>query len=430
MKPFLVSLLVLSAAVCMCVGPAFADEPELLILSVSDPISPGVTEFVTDGLQMASDTRAAGIVITLDTPGGLVESMRKIVQAIFACKAPVIVYVTPSGARAASAGVMITMAADIAAMTPGTNIGAAHPVGTGGQDIGETMAEKAVNDLVAFARGIANRRGRNAQWVEKAVRESVSVTAAEALKDNVVDVVAKNLDDLIDQIEGRTIKEKGTLRLAGVRRTLIKEGLRTKILKTISDPNIAYILLMIGLAGLYFELANPGSVLPGVVGGISLILAFFSLQALPVNAAGIMLILLAIMFFILELKVTSFGMLSFAGVLSLVLGSMMLFKGAGPQFQVAWHVLLPTVLLVSGFFVGIVLVVVRAHTRKARTGADGLVSEVGVVKQVQGREGKVQVHGELWQAVFEDEDTVSVGEKVRVVAVEDLVVIVTRVGDR
>jgi len=425
MKPYLALFLVLATA-WMSPVSAKADEPELLILSVSDPISPGVAEFVNDGLQLASETHAAGIIITLDTPGGLAESMRKIVQAIFACKVPVIVYVTPSGARAASAGVMITMAADIAAMAPGTNIGAAHPVGAGGQDIGKTMAEKAVNDLVAFAKGIANRRGRNAQWAEEAVRESVSVTAAEALEKNIIDVVAKNLDDLIDQIEGRTVKDKGILHLAGVRRTLIKEGLRTKILKTVSDPNIAYILLMIGLAGLYFELANPGSVLPGVVGGIALILAFFSLQALPVNAAGIMLILLSIVFFILELKVTSYGMLSLAGVLSLVLGSMMLFKGAGPQFQLAWKVLLPTVLLVSGFFVGIVLVVVRAHTRKARTGADGLVDEVGVVKQVQGQEGKVLVHGELWRAVFEE--AVAVGDKVRVLSVKDLVVTVSRLA--
>jgi membrane-bound serine protease (ClpP class) len=423
---FFLALLLVSATVWMSPVSAQADEPELLILSVSDPISPGVAEFVNDGLQLASKTHAAGIIIMLDTPGGLAESMRKIVQAIFACKVPVIVYVTPSGARAASAGVMITMAADIAAMAPGTNIGAAHPVGAGGQDIGKTMAEKAVNDLVAFAKGIANRRGRNAQWAEEAVRESVSVTAAEALEKNIIDVVAKNLDDLIDQIEGRTVKDKGILHLAGVRRTLIKEGLRTKILKTVSDPNIAYILLMIGLAGLYFELANPGSVLPGVVGGIALILAFFSLQALPVNAAGIMLILLSIVFFILELKVTSFGMLSLAGVLSLVLGSMMLFKGAGPQFQLAWKVLLPTVLLVSGFFVGIVLVVVRAHTRKARTGADGLVDEVGVVKQVQGQEGKVLVHGELWRAVFEE--AVAVGDKVRVLSVKDLVVTVSRLA--
>ena len=283
-----------------------------------------------------------------------------------------------------------------------------------------TMAEKAVNDMVAFAKGIANRRGRNAQWVEKAIRESVSVTADEALKNNIIDLVADDMDDLIARIDGRAVKDKETLRLSDARRVVIKESLRTKILKTISDPNIAYILLMIGLAGLYFELSSPGAVLPGVVGGIALILAFFSMQTLPVNIAGILLILLAIVFFILELKVASYGMLSVAGVLSLVLGSMMLFKGAGPEFQVALSVLLPTVLLVSAFFVGATLLVVRAHTHRPRTGAEGLVNEIGIVKQVNGREGKVLVHGELWQAVFVA--PVTVGTKVRVQSVENLVV--------
>jgi membrane-bound serine protease (ClpP class) len=427
MKHQIIKLLVLVAAF-MTIGQAAAGEPEIYILNVSDPISPGVAEFVIDGLQTAADANAAAIIITLDTPGGLVESMRKIVQAIYTCKVPVIVYVTPSGARAASAGVMITMAADIAAMAPGTNIGAAHPVGPGGQDIGKTMAEKAVNDLVAFAKGVANRRNRNAEWAEKAVRESVSVTAEEALKANVIDVVARDLDDLVAQIDGREIGDKGTLRLSGVPRTLIKESLRTKILKTISDPNIAFILLMIGLAGLYFELASPGAVLPGVVGGMALILAFFSMQTLPVNIAGILLILLAIVFFVLELKVTSYGMLSLSGVLSLLLGSMMLFKGAGPQFQVALSVLLPTVFLVSGFFVGVALLVVRAHRHQPRTGAEGLVNEVGVVKQIDGHEGKIMVHGELWQAVFSE--AVSVGAKVRVQAVENLVVTAVPVKEK
>lgn len=421
MKHHIAIFLVLLAAFGV-VHHAHADRQEVLVLNVADPISPGLAEFVIDALEEASDTEAAAIIIKLDTPGGLVESMRKIVQAIYACKAPVIVYVTPSGARAASAGVMITMAADIAAMAPGTNIGAAHPVGPAGQDIGKTMEEKAVNDLVAFAKGVAERRNRNAEWIEKAVRQSVSITAGEALKINVIDVVAKDLDDLAVQIDGREIKGKGVLHLSGARRTVIKQGLRTKILKTISDPNIAFILLMIGLAGLYFELASPGAVLPGVVGGIALILAFFSMHALPVNIAGILLILLAIVFFILELKVTSYGMLSLSGILSLVLGSTMLFKGAGPQYQVALSVLLPTVLLISGFFVGVAWLVVRAHTHRPRTGAEGLVGEVGVVKKVNGREGKVLVHGELWQAAFGE--TVSVGDKVRVTAVESLVVTV------
>ena len=246
------------------------------------------------------------------------------------------------------------------------------------------------------------------------------MTNDEALKNNIIDLVANDLDDLITRVNGRTVKDKGILQLENARKVEIKEDLRTKILKIISDPNIAYILLMIGLAGLYFELSSPGAILPGVVGGIALILAFFSLQTLPVNIAGILLILLAVVFFILELKVTSFGMLSVAGVLSLTLGSMMLFKGAGPQFQVALTVLLPTVMLVSAFFVGAALLVVRAHTHQPRTGAEGLVNEIGIVKQVNGLEGKVLVHGELWHAVFVE--PVAVGTKVRVQSVENLVV--------
>jgi membrane-bound serine protease (ClpP class) len=405
--------------VLLTVGVAQADKKEMLTLRVSDAISTAVAEFIVDGLQQASDTDAAGIIIELDTPGGLVDATRKIVQAIYACKVPVIVYVTPSGARAASAGVLITMAADIAAMAPGTNIGAAHPVGGGGQDIGRTMEEKVVNDLVAFARGIAQRRNRNADWVEKAVRKSVSITAREAVKKNVVDLMAVDRDDLIRKIDGREVKDKGTLELKDVRVVPIEQSFRTKVLKTIADPNIAYILLMIGLAGLYFELAHPGAVFPGVVGGIALILAFFSMQTLPVNTAGILLILAAIILFILELKVTSYGMLSVAGVLSLILGSLMLFKGAGPQNQVALGVLVPTVLVVCGFFVALAYLVVRAHVHQPWTGEDGLIHEVGVVKQVEGLKGKVQVHGELWQATFTE--PVSTADQVQVTAVNGLV---------
>jgi membrane-bound serine protease (ClpP class) len=405
--------------VLLTVGVAQADKKEMLTLRVSDAISTAVAEFIVDGLQQASDTDAAGIIIELDTPGGLVDATRKIVQAIYACKVPVIVYVTPSGARAASAGVLITMAADIAAMAPGTNIGAAHPVGGGGQDIGSTMEEKVVNDLVAFARGIAQRRNRNADWVEKAVRKSVSITAREAVKKNVVDLMAVDRDDLIRKIDGREVKDKGTLELKDVRVVPIEQSFRTKVLKTIADPNIAYILLMIGLAGLYFELAHPGAVFPGVVGGIALILAFFSMQTLPVNTAGILLILAAIILFILELKVTSYGMLSVAGVLSLILGSLMLFKGAGPQNQVALGVLVPTVLVVCGFFVALAYLVVRAHVHQPWTGEDGLINQVGVVKQVEGLKGKVQVHGELWQATFTE--PVSTADQVQVTAVNGLV---------
>ncbi len=419
--------LITATLLCLTIGLAKAGQNEVLLLKIADPISPAVAEFAEDGLQRASTSGAAALIIELDTPGGLTESMRQIVQAIYACKVPVIVYVTPSGARAASAGVMITMAADIAAMTPGTNIGAAHPVGAGGSEIGKTMAEKVVNDMAAFARGIADRRGRNAEWAEKAVRESVSVTAEEALKLHVIDVVADNLNDLIRQIDGRTIKDKGVLHLKNARLTPIQESLRIKILKVISDPNIAYILLMIGLAGLFLELSHPGAVLPGAVGAITLILAFFAMQTLPVNTAGILLILLAVVLFVLELKITSYGVLSVSGILSLILGSTMLFKGAGPQFQIAWSVLLPTVILFSGFFIGVIYLVIRAQVRKPRTGPEALVGEIGVVKQITGSKGKVLVHGELWQAVFSQ--AAAVGDKVSVLSVQDLVVTVGPVDE-
>jgi membrane-bound serine protease (ClpP class) len=399
----------------------------IMTVTVADPIGPGVAEFVADAIQEASDKNAAALVILLDTPGGVVESMRRIVQSMYASLVPVVVYVSPSGARAASAGVMITMAGDVAAMAPGTNIGAAHPVAAGGQEINETMADKAVNDMVAFTKGVAARHDRNAEWAEKAVRESVSVTAEEALKLNVIDVVAEDLKDLIAKIDGRDIRGRGKLQLAGATIVEIEPNLRTRILKVISDPNIAYILFMIGLAGLYFELSNPGAIFPGVVGAVALILAFFSFQTLPVNIAGILLIVLATVLFILELKVTSFGMLSVGGVLSLLLGSMMLFKGAGPQFQVAWGVLIPTVAAISGFFIAVIAMVLRAHTHTPYTGSEGLIGQIGTVKSIDGKTGRVMVHGETWQARFKQ--PVSVGSQVEVEAVDRLTVIVKPAAD-
>jgi len=419
--------LLIIVIVTLASGAANADGKEILILKVADPISPAIAEYISDGLQQASDSQAAAVIITLDTPGGLVQSMRNIVQSMYSCKVPVIVYVTPSGAHAASAGAMITMAADIAAMAPGTNIGAAHPVGAWGRSIDKTMGEKVVNDMAAFARGIAKRHGRNVQWAEKAVRQSVSVTADEARKMGVIDVVAQNMEQLINTVDGKVIPGKGVLHLKGARRTLIPESLRIKVLKVISDPNIAYILMMVGLAGLFLELSHPGAVLPGVVGGIALILAFFAMQTLPVNITGILLILLGIVFFVLELKITSYGILSAAGILGLVLGSIMLFKGGGPQFQVAWSVLIPTVILVSGFFIGVVFLVVRSQLRIPRTGIEGLVGEIGIVKQIHDRKGKVLVHGELWQAAFTE--NIAVGSKARVLSVQNLVVTVTPVDE-
>jgi membrane-bound serine protease (ClpP class) len=410
--------------VLLFAGISLADNGEIIIIPVSDAIGPGIADFVSSGITRADDQDAACVVIELDTPGGLAEAMREIVMSIYAAKTPVVVFVSPSGARAASAGVMITMAADIAAMAPGTNIGAAHPVGTGGKEIGGVMSEKVTNDMVAYVKSIAEKRGRNAEWAEKAVRESVSVTENEALEKNIIDFVAADMDDLVRQIDGFSIEGKGDLRLSGAIRTRLEESIRTKILKTISDPNIAYILMMIGLAGIYFELSHPGAIFPGVVGGIALILAFFSFQTLPVNTAGILLILLSIIFFIMEIKVMSYGMLSVAGVVSLLLGSLMLFEGNGPQSQLSWHILIPTLLIVSAFFVTLASLAFKAQMSRPRTGGDGLVKETGIVKKRIDLEGKVLIHGELWYA--RAKEPIEEGVKVRVVAVDNLVLTVER----
>lgn len=380
-------------------GHAGAEANEVLIIRVADAVSPGTADFIHHGIKTAETQQAVCLIIELDTPGGLAESMRKIVQDILASTVPVVVYVAPSGARAASAGVMITMAADIAAMAPGTNIGAAHPVGAGGQEISGTMSEKVVNDMVAQAKSVAERRGRNPQWVERAIRESVSATETEALKENVIDLIARDTDDLIRQINGRSVAGKGTLHLESPKKTVIEEDLRAKILNIISSPNIAYILLMIGLAGLYFEFSHPGAVFPGVVGGICLVLAFFAMQTLPVNYAGIILIVLAIVFFIMEMKIASYGLLSVAGILCLLLGSLMLFEGESPADRISWGVLTPTLIVVSGFFTAVAVLVFRSQVSKPVTGSAGLVGEIGVVKKALTPRGKVFVHGELWNAV-------------------------------
>ena len=405
--------------------PCDAGAGDIYVVHADGTINPGLAGSLVKKIRKASDVGAACIVIELDTPGGLGLSMRSIVKEILASKVPVVVFVSPSGARAASAGVMITLAADIAAMAPGTNIGAAHPVNLGDKKMDETMTEKVTNDMVAYVRSIAEKRDRNADWAEKAVRESVSITEKEALRLQVIDVIAKNLDDLLQKIDGRTIKGKGILKTVGLKRVVLKESPRDKILKTLSDPNIAYILMMIGLAGIYFEFSHPGAIFPGVIGAICLILAFFSFQTLPVNYAGILLILLAIILFILEMKITSYGLLSLGGILSLLLGSLMLFDTESQAgLGLSLKVLLPTIVLVSGFFVVVASLAFRAQISKVRTGAQGLVGEIGMVQNTLSPEGKVFVHGELWNAL--SDQVIEKGVRVRVVDVENLILRVKR----
>ncbi len=391
---------------------------EAMIIELEGAISPGTAMYVKRGLEQAKSRGAALAVIRLDTPGGLGSSMRTIVKAILNSPVPVAVWVGPRGAGAASAGVMVTVAGHIAAMAPGTNIGAAHPVTAGGKDIPKTMSEKVVNDMASYSRGIAEEKGRNGKWVEKAIRESVSITADEALKKKVIDLIAKDIDELIRLLDGREVAlQAGKIKLktADLKKVYYRPGFRDKVLQTISDPNIAYILMMIGLAGLYFELSHPGAIFPGVIGAISLILAFYSFQTLPVNYAGLILIILAIIFFIAEIKITSYGILSMGGLISLTLGSIMLFEDVG----VSLEIMVPTILIVGGFFVAVAALAFKAYWARPKGGAEGLLGEVGMVKEEIDPEGLVFVHGEYWRARAAEK--LEPGERVEVESLDGLV---------
>jgi membrane-bound serine protease (ClpP class) len=398
--------------------PGVTNEREVMIIELEGAISPATATFLDRGLEKAEDRGVVLVIIRLDTPGGLASSMRSMVKAILNSRIPVVVYVSPQGAGAASAGVLVTVAAHVAAMAPGTNIGAAHPVTAGGKDMEKTMTEKVVNDMASYGRGIAQQKGRNAGWVEKAIRESVSITADEAVKKNVVDLVAKNVDELLKLLDGReiTLREgKIVLKTAGLVKIHYKPGFRDRILKTISDPNIAYILMMIGLAGLYFELSHPGVIFPGVIGAISLILAFYSFQTLPVNYAGLLLIALAIILFIAEIKITSYGMLSLGGLVSLTLGSLMLFE----DLKVSLKLMAPTVVLVGGFFVVVSTLAFRAYRTQPKSGMDGLIGEIGLAKEDIDPEGLIFVHGEYWRATAEEK--IEADEKVEVEGADGLI---------
>ncbi len=398
------------------------DKPVFDIITVNAAITPAIATYIIKSIDQSYAEGSAGLIILLDTPGGLDLAMRDIIKELLNSRVPVIVFVYPSGARAASAGVMITMASNIAAMAPGTNIGAAHPVAIGmGGKMDETMAEKVVNDAVAYSKGIAKKRGRNSKWVERAIRKSESVTAEEALKLNVIDFVANDVSQLLAKIDGKTVLlPSGEVQL-NTKGAIINEkkmGLRERILTTLSDPNIAYLLLMIGLAGLYFEFAHPGAILPGVIGGISLILAFFALQTLPVNFAGVLLIIFGIILFIAEIKIISHGMLTVAGVISLVLGSLMLFESPIPALRVSLKVMVPTIVITTLFFVAVIGLAIKAQMRKPATGVEGMIGEKGDAVTFVHEDGKVFIKGERWNAY--SKDMVEEGEKIEVVGMKGL----------
>ena len=400
-----------------------AEKEPVYTIEVDGIINPATAKFIIDSIDEATQQGAQCLIIQLDTPGGLMESMRIIVKKELASTIPIIVYVAPGGARAASAGVFVTMAANIAVMAPGTHIGAAHPVTLGGGEGKEskTMTDKIVNDTVAFIKNISKVRGRNVDWGEKAVVKSVSITDEEALKLNVIDLIAPDIPTLLAKIDGRVVKFDGvtrTLHTKGVQPRPIQMSWRERLLEIISNPTIAYILLMLGIYGIFFELSSPGAILPGVVGGIFLILAFYALQMLPVNYAGLALILFAIILFIAEIKVVSHGLLAVGGVISLLLGSMMLFRSPVEYMRVSLSVIIPAVLVSAAFFIFAVTRAINARLKKPTTGMEGLLGEVGIASTLIAPEGKVSIHGEFWNAM--SDQNIEKGEKVQVIGVKNL----------
>jgi len=401
---------------------------DVLRLKVDGPITPVTARYLMDGLSRAERQHAEAVIITLDTPGGLMSSTMDIDKRLLAAKVPVIVYISPSGGRAASAGVFISYAAHLVAMAPSTNIGSAHPVTMGGakQDSSAVMMEKVTNDAVSHIRGLARQRGRNADWAESAVRESKNISEEEALEQNVISLIAADFDSLLDALDGRVVEVDGqsvTLHTADAVVEHRPMNWRYQILDKIADPNIAYLLMLGGVMGLFFELRSPGALFPGILGGISLILAFFAMQVLPINAAGVLLIILAVLFFVLEAYTPTFGFLTIGGVIAMILGSLMLFRS--PEFFVSLSVILPAVAGLALFFFFVAAMALKAQTRKVSTGTQGLVGEQGTVLRAAAGAEQVGVHGEIWRAYSSDK--LKKGDCIEVTAVNGMVLTVKKI---
>ena len=415
----------------LVVPPAYSKD-NVVVVKLSGAINPAVAEYVSYEISQANAEKDSLIVLHMDTPGGLDTSMREIIKKIQSSEVPVASFVAPTGSRAASAGTFITIASHIAAMAPGTNIGAAHPINMlgGGNDNeqAKTMEKKVVNDAAAYIRSLAELRKRNAHWAELAVVNSVSISAEEAMKLNVIDFVAGDVKALVMAIDGREVQlASGSVRLKTKNLKIIYHEMnpRQKLLDIISNPNVTYILMMLGLVGLFFELSNPGLVLPGVIGSISLILALYAMQTLPINYAGLLLILFGVILFITEINVMSYGLLSVSGVISIFLGSTMLIDSDDPALQISRAILYPTLALTVILSSGIVMLATRTRSLKKLGGMEGMIGETGLVKEVLNPQGRVLVHGELWEA--EADTQITEGERVQVDFVQGLRIKVSKV---
>jgi membrane-bound serine protease (ClpP class) len=407
---------------CLLTLPAPAFARQVNVIRVEAVISPSSADYIVSAIKQAEKDKVAALVIELDTPGGLDTSMRVIIKEMLAAERPIVVYVAPSGARAASAGAFITVAAHIAAMAPGTSIGAAAPVAMGGQ-MDKTMEKKVTNDAAAYMRTIAEKRGRPIDLAEEWVRKATAKTETEALKAKLIDVISPKLDDLLQAIDGRVVTTAAGKVKIETKNAVVTRGemnLREKILKIITDPTIAYLLLILGLAGLYFEFSTPGAILPGVLGAIALILALYAFSQLPINYAGVLLILLGIVLFIAEIKVVSHGVLTAGGLTSMVLGSLMLIDAPVPYMRISLWAILGTAGGTALFFLFVVGAGVKALRARTVTGMEGLIGEVGVVRMRLAPRGQVFLRGELWTAEAQGE--VEAGESVRVTGVDGLTV--------
>lgn len=426
MKRFLI--IVFSSLVVLMLASAVRAS-DIHTIRIQGTINPPAATFITESVTKAEKDGSEALLVLMDTPGGLDTSMREIVKTIMESNIPVIVYVYPSGARAASAGSVILLASHVAAMAPGTNAGAAHPVSVGQEKADKVMMEKVTKDAEAYVRSIAKQRGRNEEWAAKSVKESASITATDAVQNQVADVVAGNIDELLTKIDGKAVETKKggvVLKTKGKKIAEVPMPFKYRFLSYISDPNVAYILMMIGLYGILFEIYSPGTIFPGVVGGICLILALYSFQTLPISYAGLFLILLGIIFFILELKIVSHGALGIAGIISLVIGSIMLIDLPSNILSISYTTIIIVAVLTGIFFFGVLSYAIKAQLSRVTTGREGLLGEEGMAQTDVSDGGKVFVHGEIWNG--RSDEPISQGERVIVTSVEGLVLKVKKKG--
>ena len=426
-----VSLMAFGLSVLAQPNGSLAPHVDLIVIDGS--INPAVDDFIRESINRAKSSEARALVIQLDTPGGLLSSTRTIVKEMLSAKIPVMVYVSPSGAGAGSAGVFITMAAHIASMAPATNIGAAHPVAGGGQEVKGVMGEKIENFTASFSETIAQKRGRNTEWAIEAVRRSVSITETDALKKKVIDIIAKDIDDLLRQADGRKVDLDGrmtTLSFKGVNVVRHEMSLKQRVVNAIADPNIAYMLLMAGILGLYMEFSNPGVMFPGITGAICLVMALISLQLLSFNYAGLFLILLGIALLVGEAFMPSFGILGIGGVISLALGSFLLFDTPNSDLTIDATIVYTAVATMAALVLAIGYLVFRSQKAKPTLGMDGLIGEIGEVRAKLSPSGKVFVHGEYWNAQTQTDGQIDVGEKVQIVGYDGMNLKVKRLQEQ